>query len=272
MKDVTHLTAATYQGLLRGDLRSEEARALARHLEEPCRTCEAFLADLPAADGLDGRADAALGALGPGGAPGNDLEFARIERRLRQGSGARRRPVRLLAGAAAAVLLAGLAGLLLPRGQVERPAWDGIKGEARAMPARLRFLVVAPDAGGRPGLEKGVPGQAVSDRASLQFEVEIGRAASAAIVRVSAREAPEVVWKERVGTGRTTVSLGGRPAAYSLSGLSGVQRFVLLASEEGLDAARLDAAARALAPPAPASAKSRALEGLSLDLLEVEVR
>lgn len=274
-----HLDAAAEEGLLRGNLSREEAADLARHLAAPCEVCEAFLAERGSADGLDGRVEASLGALGPPGAPGNDLEFARIERRLRDLARPSRRPARAftgLAGAAAAALLAaGLAGLLLPRpppDRPDRPAWDGLKGTARAIPVRLRFVVVAPEPGGRPSLEKGVPGQAVSPSAALQFEVEAMRPASIALVRVAARGAPEIFWAERVDVGRTSVSVAGRPAAYPLAELSGAQRFVLVASEERLDEGRAVAAAAALAPPVRSAPDLPALHGLSLDVVEVEVR
>lgn len=272
MRAVTHLDAGTYERLRRGTLPPAEVRALARHLEGACETCEAFLASLPAADGLDGRVEAALGALPVAGAQGSDLEFARIERRLRGDGAPARRSGRIVAGmVAAAVLAVGLAGVLAPRPAPERPGWDGLKGTGQAIPVRLRFVVLAPREGG-PSVEKGVSGQEVSASASLQFEVETGRPAAVALVRVPVGGAPEIFWRARVGQGRTTVEMGGRPAAYPLSGLSGPQRFVLVASAEEPDETRLAAAARAISPRARTSSEPFAADGLSLDLVEVEVR
>ena len=93
-----------------------------------------------------------------------------------------------------------------------------------------------------------------------------------AVVRVGSRGAPDVFYRKRLGPGRTGVSLAGRPAAYPLEGLDGPQRFVLVAAEEPLTPARIAAAAAALAPPARISAEAPALDGLSLDVVEVTVR
>jgi hypothetical protein len=274
---VTHLTERTYALLLQGSLPPEDSRALARHLEGPCAVCEELLASLPSADAADALVEEALGALVPAGGrglSGNDLEFARIERALRERAKPPRPAPRRAAPAAiaAAVLAAGLAGLLLPRAGSERPAWDGDKGTAiRAVPLRLRFLVLTPG-GAAPALDKGISGQAVPPGASLQFEIEAGRAAQAALVRVPARGAPELFWSERVPAGRTGVTVEGRPAAYPLAALAGPQRFVLVASDAGLDPRRVAAAAAALAPPARVSPELSPLEGLSFDVVEVEVR
>ncbi|HET7826717.1 MAG TPA: hypothetical protein VFK90_15385, partial [Anaeromyxobacter sp.] len=127
---MTHLTARTYELLLRGSLPAEDARSLARHLHEPCAVCEEFLASRPAADAADGLVEAALDAFAPAGGRGNDLEFARIERRLREAAPApRAAPRRALPAAfAAAVLAAGVAALVAPRPSPHRAAWDGAKG------------------------------------------------------------------------------------------------------------------------------------------------
>lgn len=273
---MTHLTERSYRLLLQGSLPPAEARVLARHLEEACDACEELLASHPAADAVDGRVDEALAALVPAGARGYDLEFARIERRLREGriSAPRRRLAGLLPAAlAAAVLAAGVAGLVAPRGGSERAGWDGAKGaRPGGIPVRLRFLVLSPTPGGAPALEKGVSGQPVRSAASLQFEVESARAAHVALVRVPAQGAPEVFWDDTVGEGRRQVAVDGRPAAYPLADLAGRQRFVLVASDEPLDQDRVARAAAALAPPARLAPDRPGLEGLSLDVVEVEVR
>jgi hypothetical protein len=272
---VTHLTDRTYDLLLQGSLPPEDARTVARHLEEACAVCEEFLASRPTADAADGLVERALDALVPAGGRGNDLEFARIERALRgDAPEARREPRRIASAAvAAAVLAAGLAGLVVPRAAHERAAWDGWKGApARMVPVALRFAVVRSTPGGAPSLEKGVPGQIVPAAASLQFQVEAGRPAHAALARISSRGVPDAFWRERIAEGRSAVTLAGAPAAYPLAGLDGPQRFVLLASDEPLDPGRVARAAAALAPPAPMTANLPALEGLSLDIVEVEVR
>ncbi|HEY6099094.1 MAG TPA: hypothetical protein VIW03_06675, partial [Anaeromyxobacter sp.] len=97
-----HLTERTYELLLQGSLPPEDGRALARHLEEPCALCEEFLASRPTADAADGLVEEALGALAPAGGRGNDIEFARIERRVREGAPAPRRIRRRIVPAALA--------------------------------------------------------------------------------------------------------------------------------------------------------------------------
>jgi hypothetical protein len=112
----------------------------------------------------------------------------------------------------------------------------------------------------------------VSRAASLQFEIEAGRQAHVALLRVPPRGAPETIWSEPVPAGRTVVTLDGRPAAYPLAGAEeGAQRFVLVASDGRLDPSRAAAAAAALAP-ARATPELPSAEGLTFDWVEVEVR
>jgi hypothetical protein len=275
-----HLTQETYRRLLEGALSPSEARALAEHLASDCPCCEELLeaGGRAGADPLDGRIDRALAGLTAARVAdaGNDLEFERIQRRLageaRHGEPEAARPRHRRAwgaAAAAALVLVASAGALewarAPRSGSASASWTGEKGRARAVPVRLRFLVLDP-AG---GIEKGVEGEAVRAGARLQFEIELGSAADVALVRVPAAGAPEVFLRERLGSGLTTVSVGGRPAAYPLEGLAGAQRFVAIASPDTLDERGIDAAAQALAPPARPDAA--ALLGLSLDAVEVEV-
>ncbi len=267
-----HLTARSYRQLVDGSLPTEAARRLSEHLSSDCEICEEVLRTLPGADALDGWVDTALTGLGPGGsARRNDLDFARIERRLREAP--RRAPRLRPAAIAAAVLLAGVAGLVLTPHAPGRRAPDGVKGASPApIPVRLRFLVLSPTPGAAPAIEKGVSGEVVAGASSLAFEIEAGRAAEAALVRVPERGAPEVLWRERVQQGRTPVSLDGLPAAYPVADLSGPQRFVLVASEERIEEGRAARAAAALAPPGRVVPDAPGLDGLSLDVVEVIVR
>lgn len=277
---MAHLTEPVYARLIRGELPPDEAAAWARHLESGCEECEAFLAARPEPDALDARADRALAALGPPGAPGNDLEYRRIEQRLAQGprADAGRAPPRRLPrpalAVAAGVAAAGLAGLWLASRSPERPEWTGEKGMGAvpaSAPVRLRFLVVTGGAGA-PSVEKGVSGQPVPAGASLQFELELGRAAQVALVRAAPGRPPEVFFREALPAGRTVVSVDGRPAAYPLSDLSGPQRFVAVASPAPLDEA---AAARAAGQVAGGARMEQGVpgpEGLSVDVVDVTVQ
>jgi len=272
-----HLTELTLGRLLDGTLAPAEARALAAHLERSCEECEAFLASRTRADAADGRVDRALSALAADAeaGAGNDLEFARIQQALRSGRPGRR--LARLATLAAVALAVGVVALQvgLDRTRPERDAWDGVKGlPASAVPLRLRFLVALPgEAGGPPRLEKGAGGATVPAQAGLQFQLEAGREAHAVLVRVSRSGEAEVFWRGSVSPGAPLeVAVEGRPAAYPLEGLSGPQRFVLLASPEPLSPDRIAAAARALAPPGRVSPDRPDLEGLSFDAVEVTVR
>lgn len=266
-----HLTETSYAALLSGGLPPAEARELAAHLAGECERCERFLAERGAADRLDGAADAAIAAsLPPRDGRGDDLEFARIRRALRQGAGRRL----LVPGAVAASLLVlGVVGLaareLREHRPPEGPAWDGSKGlDARPAPVRLRLLRMAADG----SVEKGLSGEPVDRSASLLFELETGRDSQVALARVGEGGGVEILWRGRVGTGRTQVTVDGRPAAYPLAALTGLQRFVLLAAEAGLDEPRAIRAAEPLAPPAPIRPDHPALDGLSLDVVEVPLR
>lgn len=265
-----HLSEDTYRQLLDGTLPGPEARALADHLARSCEACEGFLAAPRAPDGLDGRVDQALDALAQGAAPsagqGHDLEFRRVVRAVR-GGGVRRRALPALA-IAAAVAVAGLAGLLLARPPAPVAGWDGEKGGASlAIPLRLRFLVVLPGVAGPPALVRGVPGQEVPSVASLQFQVELGRPAHVLLARAGGAGAPEVFLSTRLPAGRSVVSVDGQPAAYPLAALVGPQRFLALASDLPLGPAD---AARAVAPEVGAGGGGDG-PAISLDVVEVRV-
>ena len=268
---MTHVDDRTYSRLLDGSLDPGEARAFGRHLLAPCDACEAVIGNAPA-DALDGRVDAALTALAPVRAheAGNDLEWQRIARRI-QATTRPRRPVRqLLAIAAVFTAIAG-ASLAVHSTREAGVRWDGVKGAAPARQwARLRFAVVRGGAEGRSRIAKGVTGERVAPRDRLQFQVELGRAAEVALVRVGEGEAPELIFLERLGAGTTTLSMGAEPAAVALDGLWGRQRFAVVAGPPPLDPVRAVAAAAALGgASAPGAAAS---EGVAVDAVEVDVR
>lgn len=264
-----HLDPHRLRKLLAGQLERESCRALSEHLLDPCQECEELLAGGDRVGPLDVAADLALARAAPG-LPGNDLEFARIRRAVEARPRASR-PWRLAGVAAAAVLVAagGLAWLQLR--SRPRSDWEGVKGLAEPAPVRLRFAVVRPGAPGQaPVVEKGQPGSVVARGASLLFQFDLAQPADVALVRLGPDGQGELVYHQRhEKPGTVDVSLGGRPAAYPLAELSGVQRFVLVAgpepmsSQQALEAARTLQAGAAVGRGKPAA--------LSSDLLEVKV-
>ncbi|HSB20005.1 MAG TPA: hypothetical protein VLD85_08365 [Anaeromyxobacteraceae bacterium] len=266
MRTPGHIDEATVRRLLSGEIAGEEARRVAEHLAEPCERCEELLS--ARADPLDGSLDAALLALSPRtGEPGNDVEWARIQRRLRPARRAAWRPASLAAAAAVAVALAVGIGLEARR-RSEEASGDGLKGrEVERVSARLRFSVSLPGPAG-PALERAASGAVVPPEASLLFRVEASAPAQLALLRAGP-EGSEVIWRgSSSGPGAVDVEIDGRPAAYPLRGLAGRQRFALLAAPS-LDAEALQAARRALSGSAAAGAPGPAI---SLDVVEVLVR
>jgi hypothetical protein len=265
-----HLNDAILRRLLDRSLTPGEAKALSEHLGQDCEVCEAFLAQSSTADAVDGLVDRALADASPGEA-GNDLEYARIERRLQ---GLRRTRAPLVAGLAVAAALLAVGGVAI-RLAGEKPAaqWDGFKGvPSEFVPAKLGF-VVARGAGSSAQLEKGAPGMKLGRDQSLLFRVEVSKAADVALVRIGPSGEPDAFFHERFeAAGQRDVTSGDRPAAYRLEDLAGQQRFVLVASPRPLSAERIAAAALALKPPDKLSAEAPALDGLSLDVVEVTVK
>jgi len=260
-----HLDPRIHASLLAGTLPPDEARALSRHLEAGCPSCEAQLAAPGRADAADGRVDRALAALAAAGAAGNDLEFERIARRL--AAAPRERRVRRAAPAlAAAVILAvGGAAFLAGRDGPARPAWDGTKGTAASgVQVHLRFLVVQGD-GPSAVLHRGASGDAVPAAAGLGFEVTLERPAHVALVRLPPEGPPDTFWAGALPSGPTQVTVGDRPAVYQLTGLRGRHRFVAVVSEAPLDEAALASAA------ASAGAGTAAPGVTGADLVEVRI-
>jgi hypothetical protein len=260
MTTSTHLDPDLLARLRAGALDGAEARRLADHLAGDCDICDAFLASRTEADGLDGAVDAALLALAPTTEAGNDLEWARIRRRL---GGAR--PPRRLAALAVAALALVMAGVGILKGREQSRDWDGVKGsQGAAAPVRLRFSVVPP---GQAALERGASGDTLPAGASLLFRAEVGAPAELALLRVD-RGGREVVWEGRAAAaGTVDVDIGGKPATYPLRDLSGPQRFALLAAPR-LDRGLVEAALGALG--ANRFSEAAALP-LSMDVVEVTV-
>jgi hypothetical protein len=266
-----HLDQNTYRLLRSGKLDPATARRLAEHLDGPCETCEAFLAT-QAPDDLDGSVDAALAQLAPVSPSevGGDLEFSRIRKAVHG-----RRPVaratRWLVAAAALLMVGGVSLTLLRHRPPHEYAESGVKGRpSQVIPARLRFAVVE-TGGGAPEVDRGRSGAVVPAGASLAFRVELGRPAYVALLRIGASES-EVIWKQHVARpGAIDVSENGRPAAYPLQGLSGTQRFALVASERPIRAEDMSAAAHA-ATGASAGSEDPRWSVMTLDVVEVTIR
>jgi hypothetical protein len=257
-----HLDPLALRRLLRGELSPGEARRLAGHLARECPDCEAVIAADPA---LDERVDRALASLAPprDEERGDDLEFARIQRAVRQ---AKARPSRRLGVIAAAALVAIGAGVVLRLERAPRSDWTGEKGRAgTAVPAKLRFAVA-----GGPGLERGATGQVLPPEASLLFRIEVGAPAYVALVRVGGSDREVVFQGHADRPGAMDVSVNGRPAAYPLHGLSGPQRFVLVAGTRPIEERHLAEAARVIQGQA-ATREPRSPE-LSIDVVEITVR
>lgn len=263
----THIDDATIRRLLAGDLRGEDALRVAGHLAGECDVCEAHIAASASAASLDGALDEALLSLATQTGSveqGNDIEWARIQRQLKP------RPVRrlLAIGIAAAAVAVLAVGVTLQRGRPGGPdEWTGLKGiQPDRVSARLRFSVSlpGPDA---PALERGASGAVVPPEASLFFRIEASGPAQLVLLRLGPDG--EVVWEGRAErAGILDVEIGGRPAAYPLRGLSGRQRFALLAAPS-VDREALDAARRMLIGSGAAGSPGPAV---SLDLVEVTVR
>jgi len=225
--EIRHLDEGRLAQLLSGALQGAEADALASHLDAGCERCEAFLAGRPTG-GLDGAADAAALGLAPAGEAGSDLEWARIRKAI-----AGRRPLR--AAMPVAVAAAALVALAVGLRSTTEPfapstgAWDGVKGTEATAPARLQFSIALPGSSG-PVVERGASGAVVSGRASLLFRAEARGPAALALLHLGSAGA-EPLWEGRAQrAGPVDMEVGGKPAAFSLAGLSGRQRFALVAA------------------------------------------
>ncbi len=264
-----HLDAKKYEALLAGTLSPSEARAFAQHLSGDCDICEQFLASREAADDLDGRADRAILKAAPTAArPENELEFARIQRRLRTERPGRGRLL-AVAAIAASLFAIAVAGLVTRHvGSAPDKSWDGAKGANAAAPAvHLRFARLQPGS----EAQKGVTGETIDRGATLLFEVESNRPANVALARLAPDGAVELLWSQQVGSGRTVLGAEGKTAAYPLAAVDGQQRFVLVGAFGALDGQLVERAVKTLAAGTGADG-ARAPAPLSYDMVVVNVR
>jgi hypothetical protein len=186
---------------------------------------------------------------------------------------------RLASVAAAAALLVVAGGIALQLGTGRTPrdeGWDGLKGLAAeagsTVPVRLSAVAVLGSAGGSAEIRKVTGGDVLTSTSALQVRVEVGGPADLAVARIGPAGTVELIWHERVhAAGAVELTVDGRAAAYPLAGLSGLHRFVTVASVEPLSGSRVEAAVRALSR-ASLAGKSPDLKGISADVLEITVR
>ncbi len=254
---VLHIDSSTWRRLLSGEPFEGRDDAV-RHLAEPCEACEASLAGMAPGDALDGLVDAVLSQTSARPAPGNDVEFARIWRRVQ---GASPLQAGLAIAAALAVAVAGgLALRLLSHDRGARlPTADeeqGLKGAGQLTAlgeVEVSFAIAQRDAMGSVRLDKGIPGHAYAATSDVLVRYRVNEPGYVAVVRASADGSTDVVVDSQAVTpGEHDVEVGGKPAGYPLRGLSGPQRFAVVLSRRALSALELrDLAARLARPGAP---------------------
>lgn len=231
---MTHLDETAWRRIVRAGPTAEE-RA---HLLERCEICEDAIAGLD--EGAVSHAiDHALAALAGDPSSRARLPTRRLEREVMRrvlGSRARRWPwaVGALAAAVLALMVAPLPGA--------RPESNGMKGTARA--AATLTAMVSVNKGPLTTLER----KAYPSSAELFFtydlpsdaHVYLGRLGSDGIVEPFFP--PVGVVDESVSSGSHSLRVGATIHSYSLEGLRGKQRFILVTSPKPLEGEALEAA------------------------------
>jgi hypothetical protein len=119
-------------------------------------------------------------------------------------------------------------------------------------------------------VERGASGQVLPPDRSLLFRIEVGAPAHLALLRSGGGET-EVVFRHHAGRpGPVDVAVDGRTAEYPLAGLSGPQRFILVAGSDPLTDADLAAATKLLS--GRAAEREPRSPGLTVDVVEITVR
>jgi len=249
MADHRHISAETWRKLLREEP-FDGQDSLVQHLREPCAACEDVLAQLaPSAE--DGVVDALLFSDKLGRPSGNDLEFRRITSRIR------RRALVVPFAAAALVVIALTAALALRQatGGYSPGGAVGVKGPDAMAEVEVSFAVAWHDGNGVAHLEKGVPGRTYSQDWDLLFRFRNSELGYVAVVREGqGRPGEVIVDASRADPGEHDVEATGRPAGYSLRGVTGHQRFVVVFSSRLLPATDFEAMARKAAQLGPGAA------------------
>jgi hypothetical protein len=225
-----HLDTDAMRALAR---REPEAVAYFReHLAAPCDTCEAFLAEQPGPDLLDGQVDALLlgmspKAAGAHNAPLDEVGLARVRRGLR-GHRPDARRWGLIAGAIAAGVLAVV---LVPRLRAADPEVDtgelpqGVKGPGGIA---LELAVVARDADG--GLRRLDPASRVGDADVLLLRYHATEAGTALLFQQRDGQGPELLGRFPLEAGTHDLEGPQGLAGVSLEGESGPVTLWLVAA------------------------------------------
>jgi hypothetical protein len=230
-----HLDPALYQRMKSNQLTPQERTELSRHLLTECEQCEQFLDSQPQ-DALDVLTDTAL-ADNARSWPPHSKSRAKVIEATSPHLVVRRRTrwpplaVSFGAGALAASLIALV---VVPR--VQGNSYSGEKGAGGAG-VELGGLVSTPSPSGARALTPLQPGSKYTSASELYLTWELSKAAYVYVGRVSGDEVepfypPGAPEKEDPGLHSMTVQ--GVVHSYSLDGLKGKQRFVLIASDATL--------------------------------------
>lgn len=225
-----------------------------RHLAEGCDDCDDVVAGLDTPE-LDCAIDAALSTLAPEPASVSPM-LRRLEGRVLAGLKPRPKPRwRAAAPVAFAMAAAALAVAVVSPWAVKDPN-HGLKGEALKTPALTAVVSVKKGS----ALEPIAAAHAYPTSAELYFTYDLPQDAHVYLGRIGVDGVVEAFYPPLGQSdavepaGLHSLTVGGTVHAYSLEGLRGKQRFVLLGSPAALTGPALEQALK------EASAQSVSLE------------
>jgi len=229
-----HLDETLYQKLRNNQLTPDERQQLSQHLLTDCEQCETFLESQPQ-DALDLLTDVALADNARSYKP-----LFRSRAKVMEATSPSLRIKRsprwsMLWGAFAAgatVAAAGAAVFVMTR--PAPPPYSGMKGLASV---ELGGMVSTPAANGARALTPLLPGAKYSSSSELYLTWELAAPAFVYVGRVSGDEVEPFYppsGAEKEDSGMHAMTVGGVVHSYSLDGLRGKQRFVLIASDTAL--------------------------------------
>ena len=230
-----HLTIDSWQRLRSGTLGPDERAAVEAHLCVACEACDALVESLPDDLALDARVDAALACLVAEVAP--SLLFAQVERQVLRKVYSR--PARRWL-AAVPIALAASAVLVIFNPFAAAQLGQRTKGDPLRSPALSAMVSVKTGAPLEP-LEPLDHPHSYPTSAELYFTYDLPQDSHVYMGRVGIDGVVEAFYPplgsadavEHAGLHSLTV--GGTVHAYSLDGLRGKQRFVLLSSPTALE-------------------------------------